>query len=126
SPSEYRCLINHQFVHVLGTGEDELLGECVVRVSYLKTVAGFDLLTRFLADQRRSGVLVIIPGLLFLSVYQYHRVWVEVFTYDSQLLVRDRCPGYFGERDGDEGVTKLHAVELTEIAVNSTVFGRQF
>jgi hypothetical protein len=96
-------------VHVLGTCEDELLGERAVWVSYLKTVAGFDLLARLLADQRRLRVLVIIPGLLFLSVNQYHRVWVEVFTYHDQLLARDRCHSYSGRRD--EGVTELHAVE---------------
>src|SRR4029453_2476544 len=86
---------------------------CVVRVSYLKTVAGFDLLARLLADQPRPRVLVIIPGLLFLSVNQYHRVWVEVFPYHDQLLARDRCHSYFGRRDCGEGVTELRAVERT-------------
>ena len=86
----------------LGTGEDERLGERSVGVSYLKTVTGFDLLARLLADQRRPRVLVIIPGLLFLSVNQYHRVRVEVFTYHDQLLARDRCHSYFGRRDCGE------------------------
>src|SRR5215831_7387822 len=114
-----RC---HSYVGV--TSEDELLGEYVVRVSYLETVAGSDLLARLLADQRRPRVLVIILGLLLRPVNQYHRVWVEVFTYHDQLLARDRSPGYFGRRDCGEGVTELHSGELSKIAVNSTVFGR--
>ena len=43
------------YAHVLGTGEDELLGERAVGVSYLKTVAGFDLLARLLADEGSFG-----------------------------------------------------------------------
>jgi hypothetical protein len=70
------------YAHVLGTREDELLGEYVVSVSYLKMVARSDLLASVLDDQHRPRVLVIIRS----SVNQYHCVWVEVFTSHDQLL----------------------------------------
>ena len=81
-----RGLITRHLCSVLGTCEDELFGECAVRVSHLYVIARLDLLACLLAYKYGLWVLLIIPGLLCFSIDQDHRAVIKVFTSDNQFL----------------------------------------
>ncbi len=78
----------------LGARECELLRDCAVGVSHLQRVAGFDSLSRLLADQCGLWVRIVVSGFLLLAIKQYYCAGIKLFTDDEQFLSRYRIAGY--------------------------------